>query len=1058
MNPVQSSIEEALDAFADEIEAAWAVRSDAEKELRLRQVARSTTPPTDIDRAKLRRILERAAVSGSVEPFDLTAGLDIQRPEEAFDVLVRSFDRKLTGERWRWTLRSMARTPILLRLRSEGRLADVVNEVATIPTDVAGTRLRDLLSGRGSPASELDLSELTRDQALAIQEELIEWAQALEWLKNVAEFVSSRSRVERHLALTQAFLNGDRLLARGFAGRERELNTLADFIFASPSSPSVRLPLIELEGLGGSGKSTLLAKLERTCARRIAEGGVVLIHLDMDRISLQLGGELELTFEVTRQIGLRHPAAADQLEALRAQARTGRTALAEESSDAAEVAASRQVTAADFQLQAASVVIEHGLERRPVVLILDTYEEWQRGEAAAAGRSEREGGIADWLKGLRNRMRLRGLRVIVSGRAPAGPDDSAIEHFKPISLKPLRMADRIRLLAHYQLERDVARRAARLAGGNPLSLHLAARHLEHMDPEEREQFLGADPQLQGVRESVRQGVLYDRFLAHVRDEQARALAHPGLALRYVTVELISQVLAEPCGLGTVDADRAQELFDLLAEEVWLVERSGDRLHHRPDIRRSMLQMMEHDPRLSAAVEQVHHRAAEWYHQKTGPEAEVGARYHELMLSGRGANLRELDAPQIWARSYTPPPYLQILAQNAADLPKRLAIQLKFLVEKRVAASGLKHFPPHVRPLIIDRVGSELVLVGRPEAALDLLPMIRGSEPLWLSEARVSSGRWDEIIPALGPLRHDGIYAEEQPHAGAKYHLIDGFLTDSDERTGRAREFATRLLTNPRRSVVGPELLETLYFFRALAPDPETADREAFGILRGWGTVDLKLHPTAWIRFLSASAFAAVPIALFPSERPAPPEIAAALFRPRPDLIRRIGAADKRREQEILDFASMLEQQPLTSAELLRELPRRLQTVLGPRLSAEVIARAFESMGNLPDLLELRPAIRRALLHAYPTPKDVVQAVGAVLPLLPVKPTDFAHDQVARASQSDPQDVRTRLVEYVDRAGLMTEALDLLVQLRPGAGLLGRVAEGRRRLAAACVSFEARIRT
>jgi len=114
---------------------------------------------------------------------------------------------------------------------------------------------------------------------------------------------------------------------------------------------------------------------------------------------------------------------------------------------------------------------------------------------------------------------------------------------------------------------------------------------------------------QGISGALRQGVLYGRFLDHIGDEDAQKVAHPGLALRRVSIQLIREVLAEPCEL---DASRADKLFTLLAKEVWLVEERGPYLVHRPELRKVMLKAMQHDKEHAARLRRVHEAAARWY--------------------------------------------------------------------------------------------------------------------------------------------------------------------------------------------------------------------------------------------------------------------------------------------------------------------------------------------------------------------------------------------------------------------------------------------------------------
>src|SRR5205814_728887 len=118
---------------------------------------------------------------------------------------------------------------------------------------------------------------------------------------------------------------------------------------------------------------------------------------------------------------------------------------------------------------------------------------------------------------------------------------------------------------------------------------------------------------------LRNAVLYDRFLDHIRDTDVRSLAHPGLVLRRVTPSLVMNVLAPNCQFEGMDTALAARLVDRLADEVWLVKTTPDGLWHHPRVRRAMLHMMTADPEHEEAVKAIHHAAADWYRSGCDPE-------------------------------------------------------------------------------------------------------------------------------------------------------------------------------------------------------------------------------------------------------------------------------------------------------------------------------------------------------------------------------------------------------------------------------------------------------
>ena len=113
----------------------------------------------------------------------------------------------------------------------------------------------------------------------------------------------------------------------------------------------------------------------------------------------------------------------------------------------------------------------------------------------------------------------------------------------------------------------------------------------------------------------------------------------------MTVPIIRQVLAGPCELGEVDQARAEALFGQLEREVWLVQRDGDALVHRSDIRSVMMRMMVEDPTLTGKLAALHEAAIHWYRAGDGkrelPEdaARQEALYHALALLPETATCR-----------------------------------------------------------------------------------------------------------------------------------------------------------------------------------------------------------------------------------------------------------------------------------------------------------------------------------------------------------------------------------------------------------------------------------
>src|SRR5262249_31672124 len=120
-------------------------------------------------------------------------------------------------------------------------------------------------------------------------------------------------------------------------------------------------------------------------------------------------------------------------------------------------------------------------------------------------------------------------------------------------------------------------------GRNPLSLHLCASaiKLKQINVADLELFTA------GTRRVELQGRLYTRFIGHIKDDEVRRLAHPGLVVRRVTPAIIREVLAEIC---EIDPSHADALFAKLPAHVALFSPDDkapdepDALRHRQDLR------------------------------------------------------------------------------------------------------------------------------------------------------------------------------------------------------------------------------------------------------------------------------------------------------------------------------------------------------------------------------------------------------------------------------------------------------------------------------------------
>lgn len=136
--------------------------------------------------------------------------------------------------------------------------------------------------------------------------------------------------------------------------------------------------------------------------------------------------------------------------------------------------------------------------------------------------------------------------------------------------------------------------------------------------------------------------MYERVVSHLHQGPVRKIAVPGLILRYVTPELIKDVLAGQCGVEVEDHATAESLFAELAREIALV-RQGDepgRLVLRPELRRTVLENFRSDSRSAATRELIHTEAIRYFSARPGAENRAEEIYHRLWL---GQDFETIDA-------------------------------------------------------------------------------------------------------------------------------------------------------------------------------------------------------------------------------------------------------------------------------------------------------------------------------------------------------------------------------------------------------------------------------
>ncbi|MET7533258.1 AAA family ATPase [Streptomyces goshikiensis] len=482
-------------------------------------------------------------------------------------------------------------------------------------------------------------------------DELADTLQALLWLSRIpgTTGLPDPEHVQRLLERARLLQPLQRLVQGSFCGRAEELEQLRRYV--GPPADTEEPPLL-IHGMGGMGKSTLLARfLLGTLQHPAATPSAFpfpFAYVDFERPTLSVHEPVTLIAEIARQLGTQYPghrAAFDALagaceETARAQRQeqsridelyqlsTTRSGVGRGAAEAFHSAARDRESdlvrrVAELLVQA--MALPPGAPAPPLVIVVDSFEEAQYRASPALGRV-----WAIWAALQRAYPRLR---CVVAGRAPVNHPARAAE-VRTIELGDLEPDAAVQLLMSCGVGSEaVARDLAERVGGHPLSLKLAARAAQ-----ESGSLSGLVESLPPKRHHIHhkvdqmlvQGILYDRVLKHIADDEVRALAHAGLALRVITPDLIREVLAGPCGLRVDTPDEARRLFGGLAR-LDLVEPAGpDGVRHRADLRAIMLRLS--DTARTDLMRDVGRRAVDHYAAREGLEARAEEIYQRLRLN------------------------------------------------------------------------------------------------------------------------------------------------------------------------------------------------------------------------------------------------------------------------------------------------------------------------------------------------------------------------------------------------------------------------------------------
>jgi hypothetical protein len=590
------------------------------------------------------------------------------------------------------------------------RPSDADEPVWALKADIRRSAL-EALSGRGQLAAALEanpdrersplqewlergLGGSLPDPATLAADDLAHMLQVVEWLEGIVPNLPPRDRIRALLNRSHLMAPFEHLLANGFAGRTSEIDRLRNFVGVRPSATtfgkisrlaidtfgSEQKPPLIVWGIGGVGKSTLMAKFIEEHALIDREMQFPFVYFDFDSgwVGLARSSALAVQFlsQIVNQYPERAAAAArfrrryDRFLAMPETTSEGRVGPQRKQSKAAAprpASLTRTERAIIKSLAAVARPLLTGPEgqTRPLLVVLDTFENVQEFSDARVRK------IAAYAAELQSHLPT--LRVVVSGRNDVdrfvGANGSAATRLPITELDPPAVDA---MLSRLGITDPAQRESIRgLAGGNPLTVRLVAeRSLRgNLDTSFYQRATTRAQRLLPAGEILIQSYHYERILLDIDDTDVQKLASPGLALRYITPDIIKEVLAGPCQLRVEKPADAQRLFDALQKYAQLVTSDGQGLRHRSDVRRTMLKQLDQDR--PGLVHKINENAVTYHRKHDALVNRAEEIYHRLRLN---QNTTEID-PR-WT-----PDVADWLRNSLPELPARAQL---YLVRRNVA--------------------------------------------------------------------------------------------------------------------------------------------------------------------------------------------------------------------------------------------------------------------------------------------------------------------------------------------------------------------------------------
>ncbi|MGH9966690.1 MAG: hypothetical protein ACREBG_02490 [Pyrinomonadaceae bacterium] len=508
--------------------------------------------------------------------------------------------------------------------------------------------------------SYLQTASLPPPETLGYRQ-LTHLCQIVSWLEGVDNNLPDQAYLLDLVRRKSVLASFEHLVTSNFTGRVAELDMLRRHCGVLPEASGIQSigryiaewlkrspqPILAIYGSGGVGKSALIGHILWEQAQAEPEKRIPFAYLAFDQPTLRVDTPFTILVEAAAQFDQQFPEHKEAIERFHSDVRAFRDARdslgkrrAISSSRGARLEEVQSLDRklyldfADLLMAIGTRKLGDAVVRSPVLLALDTFEEVQY--------RDRESLTGFWRMLQEIHEAYPPFRVVISGRAPVEDAASKRAGVQVVELAELPMPDRTALLQSLGVsDPEIAKAVAEQVGGNPLSLRLAANVItsesEAATTRGIKNLSTRTWLFFKVDEQIIQGQLYWRILDHIHDENVRKLAHPGMVLRRVSSEIILEVLAPLCQISINGLADAQRLFESLRNEHALVQAGEEgTLEYRPEIRRSMIRLLEQD-RFSE-VRDLHRAAIFYYSGKDGVVARAEEIYHRLVL--------DEDAPEL----------------------------------------------------------------------------------------------------------------------------------------------------------------------------------------------------------------------------------------------------------------------------------------------------------------------------------------------------------------------------------------------------------------------------